>query len=168
MVEQTTAGFVTALSRRIGETGAMQVRQLHRLTDFFGLAWMGERETEAGSSSLPSVLTCQDGTARTMGARFFRCCRRRSWQAYQRGTLTRAGVDWLFDHGALDLPSELRGDGIRRRSKRAASPQPPTPRAPKVKKAPPPPRQPIMFRAFTPPPAPEVYAVRRRPRTIDS
>lgn len=130
------------LARRIGETGEAQVGQLARLALFFGDKWMAEREVEALTSTLPSVVRRKDGGERSLGARFFRVCRRACWKAYQRGELaSREAVAWFFERTAVPPPGELRGDGKRRRRThggrkqesppRQAKPITPSPRASK-------------------------------------
>lgn len=126
--------FVRELARRIGELGEEQVRQLVRLATFFGEAWMRDREGEAQTSSLESVVRRKDGGERTLGARFFRVCRRACWKAYSRGELaSREAIGWFFETAPVPPPGELRGTGKSRRrthgGKRKAPAQPrPAPR----------------------------------------
>lgn len=104
------------LARRLGEPGEAQVGQLARLAVFFGDKWMAAREVEALTSTVPSVVRRRDGGERTLGARFFRVCRRACWKAYQRGELaSREAIAWFFDPTTAPPPGELRGDGKRRR-----------------------------------------------------
>ena len=108
--------FVRPLAHRIGELGEEQVRQLVRLTTFFGEDWIRAREAEALSSSVESVARRKDGGERTLGGRFFRCCRRACWKAYSAGALaSREAIAWFFDPAAVPPPGELRGTGKRRR-----------------------------------------------------
>ncbi len=107
------------LAQRIGETGAPQIVQIRKLHRLFGPDWIAAREREAATSTVPSVLFTKAGTPRTPGAKFFRCCRRTAWKAYQAGILTLAGLGWLFDPTDAEPSEHPAGDG-ERRSRRSA------------------------------------------------
>ena len=152
--------FVVTLATRVGEQGLPQIRQIARLAEFFGQPWLLAREKEASSSEEPSVIRRRDGGERTLGARFFRCCRRQCWKEYKAGEIaSRTALAWFFDREDSDAPGELRGDGKPRRHLRGGAkrrgkptedggprPKPPTtparPRLPPAKRPPTPPARP--------------------------